>query len=191
MNPSKRTQKVANRSPYALNRVCVDFTDTIRIGISGPLTIAMTDHGMMPVKIGIAPPSICINDSIATTELMHMCREGRFIGVMDDAQSHASALTTKAANDRGTVVGVSAVAPAFVATPPGRVRGIRMPFAFLTRILEHLIGLNNRIRQNRPRLQREGIRLDLTPYGHHGLTRHTDLATELRTRDALADATQQ
>ena len=60
MNTTEWTKKVADRCPHTFNRVDVDFTHTIRIVISRPFAIAMTDDSMRPVNTIIAAPSICI-----------------------------------------------------------------------------------------------------------------------------------
>ena len=60
MNTAKWTEKVANGCPHTLNRVDVGFKSPIRIVISCPFAITMTDYRMRTLNTIIAFPSICI-----------------------------------------------------------------------------------------------------------------------------------
>ena len=147
MNTPKQAKKVANRCPDTFNTIRVNLANTIAIIIYGTLTIFMTDHGMLPIKSVIPTPTICQDDGIRTGELMHMIRQRLFICVTNHTQSHTTLLATERPNHRGTIIGIGAVAFAFVPAPTGRVLRVSMAITFLTSVLEHLIGLDLLIRQ--------------------------------------------
>lgn len=147
MNTPKRAKKVSQCCPDAFNTIRMNLAHTIGIGISCPFTLFMTDHSVLTLQSVIPPPPICIDAGLRVRELMHMSRQCLFIRVMNPTQSHTTTLATECANDRGTVVGVGAVAFTFVAAPTGRVARGSMPLTFLTGVLEHLIGFGRLIRQ--------------------------------------------
>ena len=146
MNTPKRAKEVSDCCPDAFNAIRMNLANTIGIVISCPLTVFMTDHSVLTIKRVIPTPTICIDAGIWVRELMHMSRQCLFIRVMNHTQSHTTTLATESANDRGTVVGVGAVAFAFVSAPTGRVSRGSMPITFLTSVLEHLIGFGTLIR---------------------------------------------
>ena len=147
MNTPKRAKEVSDCCPDAFNAIRMNLANTIGIVISRPLTVFMTDHSVLTIQRVIATPTICIDAGIRGRELMHMSRQCLFIRVMNPTQSHTATLATESANDQGTVVGVGAVAFAFVSAPTGRVFRVSVPLAFLTSVLEHLIGFSTLIRQ--------------------------------------------
>ena len=139
MNTPKWTKEVPNRRPDPFNAIRVNLANAIRIVISHPLIIFMTDHTVWTLKTVIPTPTISIDKSISVRELMHMNGQRLFIRVMNHTQSNITTLTPKCANHRWTVVGIGAVSSPFGAAPTGRVFRVSMPIPFLTRILEHLI----------------------------------------------------
>ena len=145
MNTPKRAKEVSDCCPDAFNAIRMNLANTIGIVISRPLTVFMTDHSVLTIKRVIPTPTICIDAGIRVRELMHMSCQRLFIRVMNPTQSHTTTLATESANDRGTVVGVGAVAFAFVSAPTGRVFRVSVPLAFLTSVFEHLIGFGTLI----------------------------------------------
>ena len=146
MNTAKRAKEVSDCCPDAFNAIRMNLANPIGIVISRPLRLFMTDHSVLTIKSVIPTPPICIDDGLRVRELMHMSRQCLFIRVMNPTQSHTATLATESTNDRRTIVGVGAVASAFVSAPTGRVlRGSRFPITFLTSVLEHLIGVGTLI----------------------------------------------
>ena len=147
MNTAKRAQEVSEGRPDAFNTIRMNLANPISIVISCPLTFFMTDHSVWTIKTVIPTPTICINAGIRGRELMRVSRQCLFIRVMNPTQSNMTTLATeRVSNHRGTVIGVGAVAFAFVSAPTGRVSGVSMSLTFLTSVLEHLIGFGILIR---------------------------------------------
>ena len=121
MNPPKRTEEIANRCPNAFNRVGVDFSDPIRIGISCPLSFPMAHCGMTPIKSRITAPFISIHSGSRFGELMHMRKQRLLIGLMHDPQPDLTRLASYGAYNWWSVFGIGATTPAFIRTATRRV----------------------------------------------------------------------
>ena len=78
----------------------------------------MTHRRMTAIEPRIPWPLIGIHDSLQFGELMDMSRQGVFIGMMDDPQSHLPRLAAKGADNRRAIISISTPAFALIGTTP-------------------------------------------------------------------------
>ncbi len=120
---------------------------------------------------------------------MHMGCQRCLVGVMDHAQPHLSCLPPHRTDDGRPVIVIRSMASAFVGTLTRRVAGVTMRDAFLSRILEHLIGFGDVVWQRSLGPHLLSVLLKRVSECHDGVSAHLNFACDFGGGLALTDAT--
>jgi hypothetical protein len=131
MNAPKDTQVGAERRPYSLAGVAVDFAAAIPVLIPCPLVHAMADGGMRRMAATIALPFIGVQDRAVPWHILgNQAVAGTFVRVIADPETLLPRLSCDDADKGGTVVRIGAMSLALIGASTGWIGGIAMGCAF-------------------------------------------------------------
>lgn len=156
VNASERTQEVTKSRPSAFTSIRVDFSETVPVFISRPLSAAGGVVDRLVKAPGLREPTvrlqlIRIHDRIRASVPLNERLKTLSICVFHDLKMDMSALPTEDPGNRRTVVVKRTPSAPLIGASSRRIKGIRVLLSFLSGVLEQLVGFRHAIRQDERR----------------------------------------
>ena len=130
VNAFEGTQENAHVGPKPFRRVDVNFTDAIVIIVSCPFVGAVTNDRTRTQHMIVALVFVRVEMRTSLGKAVNVRCQGSTSGVHHDPHPHLTALSTNGANDRRTVIGVSAPSAPLVGASTGRIQWVAMRLPF-------------------------------------------------------------
>lgn len=130
VDSTKGAQEVSHLRPQTLNRVRVNFSNSIAIVITRPFFLAMIDCGMRATQVVIAAPLVAVASCSRRSVLLNVAMKCPFVGSRADSQATLPAAPPNGPHNRWAVILVCAMTAPFVGTSAWRIIFVLMTFSF-------------------------------------------------------------
>jgi len=130
MHPFEGTEKIADIRPESFGGVTVDLADAIAIIIPRPFFLTVIDGGMSADDMIVTLILIGIQGAPGLGETMDVSTQRRFSRIEQDPYPNLACFPTDRADNRGTVIGISAASGPFVSPPTRWIRWIEVFVTF-------------------------------------------------------------
>jgi hypothetical protein len=130
VNPSIRTQEIAQSCPTAFVGIDMDFSDTVSIVIACPLIFSVTDGVAYALQVIVAIIFIGVERGFRLGEALHKRTECLALRILHNANTHLTRFSANHCTNWWSIILVGAASTPFVGSTTRWILWITVPFSF-------------------------------------------------------------